>query len=143
MSFLGKISKKVVNFMSNKHLLIVLAFTLAILGGVCTGMFTADRAEPQETAAAEETKSPDEVPQTFVTPEPVSQTALSDEKYLVTVSDSYLFIYEISADNSMQIVEEKKIDSNSLRRDDYETLFKGITVDTLTEARELAEDYVS
>ena len=128
--------------MSKKHLIIVLLFALALLGGVCTGLLVSSEPEQMaQTSAAEEKTAPTVEEMPFVEIEPAVKT-VSSEKYMVTLSDNKLFIYKITSDNLMEIIEEKEIDSNALRREDYEELFKGITVDTLTQAREIAEDYV-
>lgn len=128
--------------MSKKYLIIVLLFALALLGGVCTGLFvSSEPGQMAETSAAEEKTALTVEETPFVEVEPAVKP-VSSEKYMVTLSDNKLFIYKISSDNLMEIIEEKEIDSNALRREDYGELFRGITVDTLTQAREIAEDYV-
>lgn len=131
--------------MTGKGWSVVILLCLALLGGAGAGYFTASRQSGADAVIAEDIEAvepPEEENDFIIPPEPEKKTA-STERYMVTLSDNRLFIYKISADGSMQMIEDKEIDSASLRRDDYGTLFKGITFDTLTEARELLEDYVN
>ena len=131
--------------MTRKGWSVVLLFCLALFGGISAGYFTASRSEITDTVIAEDIEKPQlsAEEETFIVPEESEKEVAGTERYMVTLSDSRLFIYKISADGSMQLIEDKEIDSASLRREDFTALFKGITFDTLTEARELLEDYVN
>lgn len=132
--------------MKRNTLLIVLLFSLALLSGVCVGLLTATNEEVPPVAVAEEAAQPSPVlrpsPSPEVTLEPQREVSIQ-EKYMVSMTDSKIFIYKISANGDMQIVEEKPINARALPQSDYESLFQGIIVDTLLDAKEMVEDYIS
>ena len=136
-------ARKEMSYMSKKALLITLMFLLSILLGVFTGVTLATK-ERSEFLAAKAKQRPEETPApTFIQTEKPSAEVSVPEKYLLTLTDTQIIIYKTNADGSMQIIEQKPIDKEGLRREDFENLYKGITFDTLTEARETLEDYIN
>ncbi|MBQ7718483.1 MAG: BofC C-terminal domain-containing protein [Clostridia bacterium] len=133
--------------MTKKGWSIVLLFFLALSGGIGVGYFTSGGTEDSDIIAAEEYGEQDygNKYEDFVIPKEENKEVSSagKEKYMISLSDNRLFIYKISEDGSMEIIEDKEVDTASLNSDDYGTLFKGIIFDTLTEAREILEDYVN
>ena len=134
-------------FMTKKGWSVVILFCLALIAGISIGYFTSGGTANTDIIAAEkyDKHEQDEKENTFVIkPEADKEVAsVNKEKYMVSLSDNRLFIYKISSDGSMEVIENKEVDSASLRSEDYGTLFKGIIFDTLTEAREVLEDYVN
>lgn len=128
--------------MSNKGLFIILMFSLSLLLGVCTGMSIATK-ERAELLSAKADMPPAETPApSFVQTEKPKEVSLP-EKYVLTLTDTEIIIYKSNTDGSMQIIEEKPIDKDGLRIKDYEMLYSGISFDTLSEAREMLEDYIN
>ena len=134
--------------MTKKGLGVIILLFLSLFGGIFAGYMSSFRTEIPNEISAEDYGGPvteESVKDPFIlTPEPETEVSATDnEKYMLTLSDSRLFIYRILPDGSMEVIEEKTVNTSSLRRDDYSELFKGIVFDTVTQAREVMEDYVN
>ena len=129
--------------MSRKGLLITSLFILSMLLGVFTGLHfgkkeSADFSSADEIQISRESPAP-----TFIQTEKPKTEASVSEKYMLTLTDTQIMLYKIGSDGGMQVIDEKPIDKNGLRREDFEKLYKGITFDTMSEARETLEDYIN
>ncbi len=136
--------------MTGKGWSVVLFSVLILLAGIIMGYITSSRQTKTNMIAAQEPPVSEDIQEEkpkepFLVPsEPEKEAAaVNTEKYMVTLSDNRLFIYKIMTDGTMEQVEDKEVDTASLRHDDYGELYKGIIFDTITEAREVMEDYVN
>lgn len=125
--------------MKAKSLLTVLLCALALVGGVYAGLIMAERENGSGGVVAEEKaqEEPQE-PAEFVAEKDVS----SGDKYMVCLTDTQFCIYKISADGSSQLVEATDF-SPAIKSAELSRFYPGVFVDTLDEARELVEDYIS
>lgn len=62
-------------------------------------------------------------------------------KFLLTLSGSKVCMYELNPDGTTTLLQETEIDLSQLRREDYENLCRGYTVNSLEEAKLLCEDF--
>ncbi|MBO4897201.1 MAG: hypothetical protein J5590_02750 [Clostridia bacterium] len=128
--------------MTNKGLIVATLFTLSLLMGALTGIAFSEKKRADNFAAGYEIDNKSPEPSFIQTEKPKKPVAVS-EKYMLTLTDTQIMIYKISADGSMQVIDEKPIDKDGLRREDYEKLYKGISFDALSDARETLEDYIN
>jgi len=141
--------------MNTKVLFVGLLFLLSMLCGIGAGIFYINN-NPENFAKAEDFSpsvvesvpefSQNEPDNSFIAEAPAdteNTTVEKKEQYVVTLSDTKIFIYKISVDGSMQTVEERKIDVGAIPSSDYAKLYSGIVTDTLEEAKIIVEDYIS
>lgn len=76
----------------------------------------------------------------IITPKPSAETVSS---FFVCISGEEISIYEMLADGNMHFLDKTDIQIEQLRQEDYEKLCKGIIVNSLAEAKALAEDFGS
>ena len=126
--------------MKKQYIVLPLIFILAAVAGIAAGFFTVPKEKTQISNINTENVKTESTPSPTPTFQIEKQVAVT-EKYLVTLSDTMLIIYKINSDGSMQLVEEKPINTSSIPETDFEVLYKGVTFETLTEARELLEDF--
>lgn len=126
--------------MKKQYIVLPLIFILSAVAGIAAGFFTVPRETPQKLNINSESVKAESTPSPTPTFQIEKQVAVT-EKYLVTLSDTMLIIYKINSDGSMQLIEEKPINTSSIPETDFEALYKGVTFETLTEARELLEDF--
>ena len=130
--------------MKSRFRAILLALCCGSLAGIAAGFLTSSgNKEAPPSVIKAETVRKEPAPNNFEEPVITETEASETDRYMVSLGDNKLYIYKISPGGSMQIVEEKTVNTDCLRRDDFEALNKGIEVSSLTEARELAEDYVN
>lgn len=126
--------------MKKQYIVLPLIFILSAVAGIAAGFFTIPKEKTQISNINTENVKTESTPSPTPTFQIEKQVAVT-EKYLVTLSDTMLIIYKINSDGSMQLVEEKPINTSSIPETDFEVLYKGVTFETLTEARELLEDF--
>ena len=126
--------------MKKQYIVLPLIFILSAVAGIAAGFFTVPKEKTQISNINSENVKTESTPSPTPTFQIEKQVAVT-EKYLVTLSDTMLIIYKINSDGSMQLVEEKPINTSSIPETDFEVLYKGVTFETLTEARELLEDF--
>ncbi len=126
--------------MKKQYIVLPLIFILSAVAGIAAGFFTVPKEKTQISNINTENVKTESTPSPTPTFQIEKQVAVT-EKYLVTLSDTMLIIYKINSDGSMQLVEEKPINTSSIPETDFEVLYKGVTFETLTEARELLEDF--
>ena len=137
--------------MKNKTILTIFLFLLSFLGGTVAGIGYFSLQDTPKTVPMALESAPPMTENEFVSTEEETEKApdkntvqvQKSEQYVVSLSDTKITIYKVSADGSMQKVEEKKVDPGSIPSSDYEKLFSGIVVDTLEEAKIILEDYTS
>ena len=126
--------------MKKQYIVLPLIFILSAVAGIAAGFFTVPKEKTQISNINTENVKTESTPSPTPTFQIEKQVAVT-EKYLVTLSDTMLIIYKINSDGSMQLVEEKPINTFAIPETDIEALYKGVTFETLTEARELLEDF--
>ena len=126
--------------MKKQYIVLPIIFILSAVAGIAAGFFTVPKEKTQISNINTENVKTESTPSPTPTFQIEKQVAVT-EKYLVTLSDTMLIIYKINSDGSMQLVEEKPINTSSIPETDFEVLYKGVTFETLTEARELLEDF--
>ena len=126
--------------MKKQYIVLPLIFILSAVAGIAAGFFTVPKEKTQISNINIENVKTESTPSPTPTFQIEKQVAVT-EKYLVTLSDTMLIIYKINSDGSMQLVEEKPINTFAIPETDFEALYKGVTFETLTEARELLEDF--
>ena len=134
--------------MTKKGFSVILALFLTLFGGIIAGYFLSYSSNDSNSIAAEElsesvSEAEDEEPFVLAETQEKKASAINTEKYLLTLSDNKIFIYKIMSDGSMTEIEEKEVNTSALRREDCGELFKGIIFDTVTQAREVLEDYAN
>lgn len=115
---------------------------IGFIGGTSAGLMIYN--SPIETEYAEkEVKAaalPTETPYLYdikETPVPIKEKA----KFLLTLSGSKVCMYELIPDGTATLLQETEIDLSQLRREDYENLCRGYTVNSLEDAKLLCEDF--
>ena len=129
--------------MTKRGLLIVFLFSLSLLLGALTGIALANKKRADYMAQNSYELQKESPKPTFIQTEIPKTAAAVPEKYMLALTDTQIMLYKIGADGSMQVIDEKPIDREGLRREDYEKLYKGITFDTMKAAREALEDYIN
>ncbi len=119
---------------------------IGFLGGIIIGLsiFKSAPSLSQETekevlAMAVPTPSPSPL---LTTPQPTDNTE-NQTQYLLTLSGSSVCLYELVPGGTTVLLQETGIDLAQLRKEDYENLCRGYTVDSLEEAKILCEDFGS
>ncbi len=126
-------------------LLIISAVLVAFGGGMMIG--TVIKREPDAVTMA----APDVQEEIIVQKETVIPSAtpyiaevisVPDKKeYLLMLSGESVCIYALREDGLTDLIQKTTVDTMQLRQEDYESLCKGITVDSLEEAKSLCEDF--
>lgn len=127
--------------MKKQSILFPLIFIFSAAAGVAAGFLTVPKNDTPSLSNAE-----NDIVRVESTPTPsptfkVEKQVSVSEKYLVSLNDTKLTIYKINTDGSMQLIEEKPVNTSAIPENDFEALYKGVTFNTLTEARELLEDF--
>lgn len=125
------------------RILTVLLCTLALVCGVCAGLLSAQNNNDSGVIAEEfktqaQPVAEEEKKENFV----AQREVISSDKYMVCLTDTQFCIYKISADGTSQLVEATDF-SSPIESAELSRFYPGVYVDTLQEARELIEDYIS
>ncbi len=102
--------------------------------------------EPETiTMAAPETENilAESPPTPLAIPSTPAPTEAPKEEYLLTLSGKSICIYALLADGKTELVQKTEVDTGQLRQEDYESLCRGLKVESLEKARALCEDFGS
>lgn len=119
--------------------IIVLSFSC----GMFWGNFLKKNQETVTIAAPEKIEKTNHIVSPTFSPKPTEKVASVEEKedYLLMLSGDSISIYALKKDGTTDLIEKKSIDPMQLRQEDYEKLCRGVTVNTLDDAKSLCEDF--
>ncbi len=115
-------------------------------GGMLFGMEMGREPETVTMAAPGEAEPKTILPRAVPTaspsaPPPLPTPKVAEKQYLLMLSGSHICIYELLEDGTTAMLQKTEVNIEQLRQEDYENLCRGVTVDSLEEARTLCEDF--
>ena len=122
-------------------------FGASFVGGTKIGQYTVEKLKPPMPAEIAENE-PEEANVSVIsqnnTPES-SPPKITEEKksYLMILSDNEIRVFEVDEGGVAKFVHASPVEAEELREADYERLCRGIKVESLEEAKALAEDFGS
>jgi len=78
-------------------------------------------------------------PTPFLSPTPTIKN--EKKKYLLMLSGESICIYALLENGGTELLQKTEINTGQLRQEDYEKLCRGITVESLEQAKILCEDF--
>ncbi len=120
--------------------LLCVGFLLGTAAGFFAFYIPEKRVEmPKDNLAVVAAGTPQPTPTLPISPLPTPKEEKS--RFLLTLSGETICIYELLPGGKTVLLQEKGIQLDHLRQEDYETLCRGYTVQSLEEAKALCEDF--
>ncbi len=131
--------------MHRKQIALCVLFTaLGFGGGLAVGFLRTDQPQVVTMAAPGQGVAPGvSATQTPQTPQPTAVQKEEEEKYLLMLSGETICIYALLPDGKTELLQKTEVDTGQLRQEDYESLCRGMTIESLEKAKSLCEDFGS